>query len=477
MRKQGRFFQVLAISFSSFLAAACAPQGSPFIEELSSKALENIGCETLKSTTFDVLYKMAEFDKALPSSEQMRELIEEKWKKDPRASKISKAEMDTFIKEYSAVLDSIKSKLPSDWESLPQRERIEYIAELEIKDNSTVEKVLRNQNFQASWDKVESSQSLFKSSCSAPQDIGKYLDIDQPEIYGSHKVFATAYQGCSSLELRVMNDQSPALQGVVVTGKHSSGGGNNRVIADVGLAYKTHFYISKQQPDTKCQDLSKTPLIYDFGGKPFVTSIEPNKMNFFKNGGSGTKELGVDCGGYVFTALMAAGLRLRANEPLKPMQIDYLSASANPVTNNYNCFDYVPGNSAVRSGDIVSTPGHIIMIDGVGNDPFGLASITRIEDCREGVIKSDNFNFAISQSSPSKGAIGLNRIQASTYSKEASSYRAGFISHAIALCKSRFGVSASPNRTNFWMIRHKKTAACRQPEIKLEKEECIARCM
>lgn len=468
---------LIALIILASAAVACAPQGSPHTNELSSTSLEHVGCESLKSSTFDVLYKIAEFDKALPSSEELRQQLKDKWKSDSRFNKVSKAQMDTFIKEYSAVLDSIKSKLPSNWEDLSREDRLGFIAELELKDNSTEEKQQRGANFQAAWNKVESSQAPMRSFCSAPQDAGNYLDIDQPEIYGSRKVFATAYQGCSALDLPVMNDQSQSLQGVVITGTHSSGGGYKREVSDVGLAYRTHYYISKQQPDTKCQDLSRTPLIYDFGGKPYATSLDQSKLDFFKNGGSGTKELGVDCGGYVFSAMMAAGLRLRANEPLKAIQISYISASANPVTNNYNCFDYVPSNSEVKPGDIVSTPGHIIMIDEVGADPFGLKNISRIEDCRDGVIKSDNFNFAISQSSPSKGSIGLNRIQASTYSKEASSYRTGFMSHAIAVCKSRFGVNQAPNRTNFWMIRHKKTSACRQPEIKLEKEECISRCI
>lgn len=476
MKKQGRFFQLTAIALVAFLTTACAPQGSPIVGEMSSKALDNLGCESLQSSTFDELYKIAEFEQEWPSSEMLKAQLKERWKKDPRINKISKAQMDSFIKEYAAVLDSIKNKMPKNWESLSREDRLGFIAALEMEDETTQEKQQRHLNFQGAWKKVESTQLSMKSMCSTPKRIGEFRDIDFPEIYGSRKVFATAYQGCSSLDLPVMDDQTPALQGVSVVGSHPMGG-NKREITNLTKAYQTHYYIFNQQPDSRCQDLSRTPLIYDFGGKPFASSTDQAKLNFFINSGSGSKELGVDCGGYVFSAMMAAGLRLQANKQLKAAQIYNISASAHPVNNKYTCLDFVPGNSEIEPGDIASTSGHIIMVDAVGSDPFGIKAIKRVEDCRDGVINSNNFNFVISQSSPSKGAIGINRIEAATYTKEASSYRAGFMSHAIAVCKSRFGVSAAPNRAAFWLIRHKKTPECRQPEIKLEKEECISRCI
>ena len=49
----------------------------------------------------------------------------------------------------------------------------------------------------------------------------------------------------------------------------------------------------------------------------------------------------------------------------------------------------------------------------VGDDPFGLKYSKNINDCSK--IDYRNFDFAVTQSSPSKGAIGLNKYKASDY--------------------------------------------------------------
>lgn len=485
---------VLALSFSVF-TVACSPQGSPAASEMSSQALDNLGCSSLQSATFDELYKISEFQKTWPTSKELEASLKEKWKSDSRFKKIKSEKVEEFFRQYSLVVETIKSRLPSNWSSMTREERLAFIASVELGATLTEENKRTKEAFSANWQKVEAAQSALRSFCAVPSvpedsDEGssdssggsssagdlKSLKNDYPAFYGSHKVFATAYQGCSSLELEPMNDRTPALQGVAVIGNHPAGG-LKRAITDLNLAYKTHYYISRQQPDTKCQDLSRTPLIYDFGGKPYATSSDQSKLNFFVDSGSGTSVLGVDCGGYVFSAMMAAGLRFVKNTPLKAVQIYYISANMNPA-NNYNCFSPVLVNNQFRleAGDLVSTPGHILMIDQVGDDPFGLDAITKVSDCYDGKINVNNFNFVISQSSPSKGAIGINRILASTYLKESPSYRQGFMNYAVAACKARFGVTVNVDRTNFWWLRHSKTPECRQPEIALEKQECAASC-
>lgn len=466
----------LGLLLSIFMVACGQP--TALLSNMSSEAIDNLGCQSLQSVTFDELYKISENQKEWPRSKDLKEALKERWKKDSRSQKISKEKMEEFFKEYSAILDAIKDRLPADWETLSREDRLGILAAIEMQDDTTLFKEKLNQSFQSTWNKVQVSQLPMKSQCSAPQRLGDFKKSNEPEIYGSRKVFATAYQGCSSIELPVMDDRSPAVAGIVITGTHPAGG-KRREINDVQKAYQTHYYISQQQPDTQCKDLSRSPLIYDFGGKPYASSSNQSTLNFFVNSGSGTKVLGVDCGGYVFSAMMVGGLRLKSNIPMKAVHIYNISASANPQANKYDCLDFVSTNKGVdmEPGDIVSTPAHIIMIDQVGDDPLAIDSITRVEDCREGMINSNNFNFVISQSSPSKGGIGINRILASTYLKETPSYRQGFVSYAIAACKARFGVNVAPNRSSFWWIRHKKTAECRQPEISLDSESCISSCL
>ena len=460
----------------SFLTA-CG-QSSPFVAEMSAKAVDNLGCSTLQSKTFDELYKISEFQKEWPTSKELRFHLEERWKDDPRANKIDKKKIEKFFNEYAEILDSIKQRLPADWETLDRETRLGMLAAIEMEDDSTLFKEKMNVAFKNTWNKVEDNQLSLKTFCSTPERLDYFRDQNYPEIYGSRKVFATAYQGCSSLDLAHMDDGAHSVKGLSIVGDHPMGG-KKRSITDLQSVYKTHYYVGNQRPDTQCRDLSKTPLIYDFGGKPYATSMDQSTLNFFVNSGSGTSVLGVDCGGYVFSSLMAAGLRMKANVPMKAVHIYNISANMNPASYNYSCFEQpkVKSNFELVPGDIISTPGHIIMIDDVGPDPFGIDSIQRAEDCRDGVINSNHFDFVISQSSPSKGGIGINRILASTYLKEASGYRQGFMSYAIATCKARFGVSASPNTSSFWLLRHRKTPECRQAEINLDGESCLSSCL
>ena len=473
---RGLFYSVGLVFFS--LLAACAPQGSPLVAEMSEKAVDNLGCSSLQSVTFDELYKIAENQKTWPTSEELLTQLKAKWQSDARSKKINKAEMDAFFKHYASVLDTIKQRLPADWANVPREQRLGLLASIELDNNSTLYKQKMNEVFKGNWQKVEDAQSSMKTYCSNPQHLVDFKNEDYPEIYGSRKVFATAYQGCSALDLDPMDDSTPNLKGITIIGTHPAGG-YLRSITDLQSAYKTHYYVSHQQPDSKCQDLSRTPLIYDFGGKPYATANDQSTLNFFRDAGSGTSVLGVDCGGYVFSALMAGGLRLRANVPIKAVHIYDISANMNPASYGYSCFNniLVDKDFEMTAGDIISTPGHILMIDEVGDDPLGIADISRVEDCRDGVIKTDKFNFLISQSSPSKGAIGMNRILASTYMKEASTYRTGFMNYAVAACKAKFGVKVAVDHSSFWWLRHKKTPECRQNEINLEKQECIASCL
>ena len=126
-----------------------------------------------------------------------------------------------------------------------------------------------------------------------------------PVVYGSRKVFATLYQSCESLELAPMDKNSASLRGVEVIGEHASGIGKLRRIASLGDVVNSHYYIKdSSKAQASCEDNRTNPIIYDFGGKPHVSSSSSSSINFFKDAGTGSAELGIDCSGFIISALL-----------------------------------------------------------------------------------------------------------------------------------------------------------------------------
>ena len=203
-------------------------------------------------------------------------------------------------------------------------------------------------------------------------------------------------------------------------------------------------------------------------------------MDVFRNAGSGTSVLGIDCSAYVFSSLMAAGLKTDPSREMKAnLVLAYGSASfKEPQKNNMRCLQKitVTKTTSVQAGDIVAIDGHVVMIDEVGADPFGLKKITKAGDCTAAKLSSKNFDFVIAQSSPSKKGIGINRFEARDYLDESATIRKGLTAYAVAACRASFGVTPNLKSPTLSVVRHKHTAECKMPALQLAHEDCIESC-
>src|SRR5690606_9528839 len=97
-----------------------------------------------------------------------------------------------------------------------------------------------------------------------------------------------------------------------------------------------------------------------------------------------------------------------------------------------------------------------------------VAKITAASQCTSSNLPSSRFEFVISQSSPSKGSIGINRMVAADYLAGSSTMRTGLVAHAQKACEKKFGVSKPLANKNVTILRHKGTAACKAPELAIE---------
>jgi hypothetical protein len=306
-------------------------------------------------------------------------------------------------------------------------------------------------------------------------------------VYGARFTLATAYQSCDVLTAPPMNAATAAVQGISKDPKpNPQNGGIIRHYASVSQIDSTHHYIAGHQlAKAGCYDVRRTPPIYDFGGKPFTSTSSPRLLDMFRSdGGSGSEVFGTDCSGYIFTSLAAGGLRMidpNPSKPLKANMVTAISASAfkEPQSNHLGCLQKiaVSKDHTIQPGDVAAISGHVFMIDSIGADPFGLNKLKSSADCSTSKITSENFDFVIAQSSPSKGGTGINHYVAKDYLRtESSTFRTGFIRYAIAACRDKFGLAANLSSPDMSIIRAKKTAECLETPLQLNKQDCVDSC-
>lgn len=305
-------------------------------------------------------------------------------------------------------------------------------------------------------------------------------EATDPAVFGALKTFATAYQSCEAISLQAIGNSDPDMKGVIANGRHPSGVGQKRYIGNLSDVQRTHPYIQSVISDggSSCFNTYQEPLIYDFGGKPYYSSDSSNILNFFEDNGSGTPVLGTDCSGYIYTALMAAGLKLAPNRPLRVRGVVEQNARSFMNLTEMSCLAKIKAgkDQNPKAGDILASGGHIFIIDWVGSDPLGVEGKSSNTQCD--TITHNDFDFTLMQSSPSKGAIGLNRMNAIDYLSESTSMKEAMISFARTHCKQKLaGNVMTPNHPKASLIRHKKTPECIQEDrIRLAGESCMDSC-
>ena len=295
------------------------------------------------------------------------------------------------------------------------------------------------------------------------------------------KAFATAYQTCEALHAPLLTREDPPLEGLRLYGTHSTGRARLYTIGDLDRLLQTQPYLQNwSAPDPlQCRDVRTSPLIYDFGGKPYVDPATPNELNFFKNAGTGSPALGLDCSAFVFSALASVGLKVRSAAPLKGAHVYGINAAMfkSPERNGLDCLKPIgfPVLRALEPGDVVASNDHVFMVDQSGEDPFGVGHLTQ-QQCTLANISSDRFDFGIVQSSASKNFLGIHRMNARDYLATDSVMRRGLEDYALSLCLARFGVDRKPTRQQVSVVRASTGQACRDRPVVLTHQSCVKGC-
>ncbi len=469
---------------AAFAIASCAPPQSLKVTQASKSISQSLGCSDMKSLVFDSFYEMIDQGQSVPLASDMKKSLRDEMNQVKSEKNLSADEvkvLDQITSELFTVIDLMLEQTP-DMTSKSWKEQIQKIIEYEMQDQSTAKVIDSQLKINRALDRVSSLSQAAALACNMSYVPSKAVNASLPiEVSGVslatgvNRVFATAYQSCRVLDLPPMDASTPNVVGITRTGTHADGIGGKREITDLKSVQKTHYYIRGIASENSCLKVASNPLIYDYGGSP---AISGTTLNFFKNAGSGTDALGVDCSAFVSSAIAVVGMRYKPNLDNKPIYTRQTSSKfIDAAQSGFTCFDNVtvtPKQSIV-AGDILGISGHVVIVDRVGKDPFGLASISKEADCSN--LNYKNFDIVVAQSSPSKNGIGLNKFDVRNYLDETTKIRTAFVEMGKQACLAKFQQkNIKPKSASWGFIRHKGTTECLAPRVSLEGETCAKSC-
>ncbi len=509
--QQNRF--AVLIAWISFLCVtwSLVGCGSRFsTEKFSAQAAQSVGCSSFKDDFWDVLYRQVLQRQEFPSTQEFAQSLE------PFLSTERFARLDQNAKnEIKSTLANLYGTLTDDALADKTQEPLQMLAALELGDRTDERKELLQTRIAAALNHLKSLSQTHHLECatppaksapppsSLPNDDTNTADTKddfpsnnsrsspwleqvaqtQPRsVFGAWKAMATAYQSCDSVDQLPLTNSTEEVQGIKVVGKHPTNVGSRRIIDDINSVRRTHPYLKTyQHTSDRCLDSRDRPLIYDYGGKPYATEELSSTLDFFTDSGSGSPELGTDCSGFIYTSLAAAGLKLKVDGRLKAVTVSGIAARMlmDPQKNGLSCLEPVSiqRHVSLQPGDILASTGHVVMVDTVGPDPFGINSINSITQCVANRLDPDKFDFTIIQSSPIFGAVGINRVHAKEYLVTQPDLIRGVLAFAVEACRARLGATPRLPSSSATFVRHRTSDPnCIDRAIPLWQEQCLDAC-
>jgi hypothetical protein len=501
------------IGMMSFAAlAACSQPGFEALNTIASQTVGDIACknQNMEAKLWDGLKSYLIEQQTLPDASVLKSAMRaevEKLQIDNPS--LSEADVLRISEQLETLVGTLLEEAPNGERVTSSDELLILLSAIDVGDRTTVFRSYMQDKVQGEFKALSKTVQSYDLNCPAgntetagsdeiastePDDAAaeavtmdyeyhkkKAIAAGTPlAVFGGRWAFATAYQSCQSLQLPAMTAQTANLEGIKITGTHSDGVGSKREIASLSKVQSTHPYIKDTTSyGSGCFNVRQSPLIYDYGGKPSVTTSSTSPINFFKNAGTGTSVLGIDCSAYVFSSMATAGLRLKEGRAIKASDALSWGSSAyvEPQSNGLTCLSKISVASSVsmKAGDIVAVKGHVILIDKVGSDPFGIANAKTTADCDK--LSVSNFDFVVAQSSPSKEGVGINYFEARDYLPTSEKMRTGLLKYAYYACLAKVNSKTyTPNVGTLSVVRHKGTSACMATRVKLTNEACISSC-
>lgn len=462
---------------------------------MASDTTGSVGCNNFESETWDAVNRYLIEQKEIPSARELKPYLRDSLKEVKIPGEVLTDEkLEALSQNFAELFEILLSEAPHAAQVRDATSLLGLLSALELGDHTTAVKVRLQSRVQSQFAKIQRQVTALGIQCPHPEPTPEPQPQPQPPeeqeranatplpVYGARFTLATAYQSCQALAEPVLDENTPEIapEAVRITGTHPDGVGSRRMIGDLRSLLSSHpYYKNIHAYEPQCLRGSSYPLIYDYGGKPYATTGSQSPLNLFRDAGGGTSVLGTDCSGFIYTGLATAGLRLSPNRNMKASGVNGISAAMylEPQKNGMSCLAKITltPTSTLQAGDIVAVPGHVLMIDSVGEDPFGIKDVKGVEECAN--VESKNFDFVVIQSSSNKNAVGINRYVAKDYLTTSEKMKAGLEKYAYYACLAKVKhQNQSPDLGTLSVIRHKLTASCRGTRIKLAQEACVQSC-
>ncbi len=342
--------------------------------------------------------------------------------------------------------------------------------------------------------------------CDEPQLLSVYTD---EVAVGARKVLDSFFGHCGASKVFIKDESSiPRGWEQSVSRRLRIGsfrGINDRYLpADRKEQYvKTHYLLDdllKQKkkglypvgPACAKFDATLKPPIYGFGAKPDFSrgrTVLTRDRNEYSDGardgvleGRGAAVSAIDCSGLVDAAFAASGLKFSTDQTNPPGYGTAQLATADRKPNSCVERAKLVFPQGLRAGDVVNlSNSHVIVIDAIGPDPFGLKRLGAKPDC--GRISPTHFDFTYINSA-SYHDYGPSRVHAKFAHEEGGTAGPKIIANleraARRMCRLQNGERferGDSEDSDFKILRHMSfKSGCVGTPAKLETDECLKGC-
>ena len=473
----------------SLFLVGCMKQTADSLKMSTKIATGGIGCEQLQSKMFDSMYAYLDQENQVPNLDDLKFYISAEIDQIALNQKIKDLHtLEKYKTEFNQVFEIMINESRSLKEIPGAKKLLQTLIEMEMQDQSAEGNVQLNVHLAQQMARLKALSQTLDLNCqeSEAPPVSQFDEAQKSMAVGMNNVFTTAYQSCQANTIPDITGFTPKVVGITkLSQNHPDGIGGRRIIGQLSAVQQTHPYIkvAGKVSSSTCFNVNANPLIYDYGGEPLVSN---NSLNFFKNAGSGTSVLGIDCSSLISAAAGAGGLRYKPGLENKAIFIRQSSEKfINAAASGFSCYQNITVNptNSIKSGDIAAVYGHVVMIGRVGDDPFGFKKFTSAAACSS--VSPRNFDFTVVHSSATKNGMGINKYVAKDFLNEVDPNTLGsvakmrtlFTSMGQAACKAYFdGNSSTPKSFEWGIIRHKGTAACLAPKIKMAGQSCVSSC-
>lgn len=272
-----------------------------------------------------------------------------------------------------------------------------------------------------------------------------------------------------------------------------------REFYDITEARATHPFKKAPFSRAECPQTDLDLFVFDFGSQPKVDAAKKEINVFNETRKKGVKAYGLDCSGFVRSAILAAGVRLQKNvDPFTQKSTSFSTSSLMGLKDS--CFKTAEfkKDESLKSGDLIvmrgskhdGDEGHAAIVEFLDEDPFNVkaSGAQKAADCQvpafQEKMKSKDFKISILHSTGSFGGIGPTRTLIKDYA-EYGENQPKFVDLlqelAIKACEANFSDTPAKAtvRNELRVLRFDSTneAACKQEPGKFKyRDKCLGPC-